>query len=108
MMLCELQERLNRTDITEEQLWELHPIYCLLDFDKDDFCKLITAIGLEKWLAKAKRWQRLDTAEQEYTDKEKYNQVKAKLEDLERQKRNIENEIIYAAQFINHYENYKD
>lgn len=91
MMLKEMQERLKDDSITEEQLWAVTPIYCLLDFHKDDFCKLVKAIGLKKWLDKADRWKRLDRAEQELTAKEKYLAAKDRLAELEMEKANLEN-----------------
>ena len=48
MLLEEAQARLKKSAINTEQLDAISPIYCLLDFDKDDFCKLVDAIGLEK------------------------------------------------------------
>lgn len=50
MMLHEAQERLKKTTITEEQLWGLNSLYILLDLDKDDFCKIVDAVGIEKLL----------------------------------------------------------
>jgi len=96
MLLEEMQERLKNTSITQEQLWQINPIYCLLDFHKDDFCKLIKAIGLEKWLDKSERWKRLDIAEQELSAKERYIKAKSRLEDLEAEKSELE-------QLVNNY-----
>jgi len=93
MLLEEMQERLKNPKITQEQLWLLNPIYCLLDFHKDDFCKLVDAIGLDKWLKKAEYWKRLDIAEQELSAKERYIKAKARLEDLEAEKTDLENII---------------
>jgi len=93
MLLEEMESRLKKTlpeHITQENLWKISPIYCLLNFDKDDFCKLIDAIGIEKWLDKAERWERLDRAEQELTAKERYLQAKARLADLEAEKAALE------------------
>lgn len=98
MNLQEFQERIKDENVTEEQLWAVHPIYCLLDFEKDDFCKLVKAIGLEKWLQKAERWERLNKAEEELTAKEKYLSSKRKLEDLQ-------NEAQQLEEYIKHYEN---
>ena len=90
MLLEEIQERLKNSDITQEQLWEISPIYCLLDFHKDDFCKLVKAIGIEKWLGKAEHWKRLDRAEQELSAKERYIKAKSRLAELEIEKTELE------------------
>jgi hypothetical protein len=91
MLLEEMQERLQKTEITtQKQLWQISPIYCLLDFHKDDFCKLIDAIGLDKWLEKSDRWERLNRAEQELSAKERYLKAQARLEDLEAEKAELE------------------
>ena len=91
MMLEEMQARLKKAEVTtQEQLEQLSPIYCLLDFDKDDFCKLIDAIGIDKWIDSANRWERLDRAERELTAKERYIKAKARLEDLEAERAELE------------------
>ncbi|MDR1689542.1 MAG: hypothetical protein LBS21_13175 [Clostridiales bacterium] len=90
MLLEEARALLKTSNITEEQLWQLSPIYCLLDFDKTDFCKLVDAIGLDKWLKKSARWNRLDKAEQEFAAKERYLDAKARLLELESEKEHLE------------------
>ena len=86
MTLEEMQERCKKTKITSEaELWAVSPIYCLLDFHKDDFCKLIDAIGIEKWLEKAELWKRLDKAEQMLEQKETYERSKWRLEEIARE-----------------------
>lgn len=83
MMLEEMQALCKKAKVTcEDEIWAVSPIYCLLNFDKADFCKLIDAIGLEKWVAAAERWKRLDRAEQMLSQKEAYETNKARLEDL--------------------------
>lgn len=87
MTLEEMQARLKKAKVTtQDQVWAISPIYCLLNFDKDDFCKLVDAIGIDKWLEKAERWERLDRAERELSAKERYLSAKARLEDLEAEK----------------------
>lgn len=91
MMLEEAQARLKKTEITtQEQLWQISPIYCLLGFDKDDFCKLVDTLGIEKWTAKAATWERLDRAERELAAKERYLTAKARLEELAIEKEGLE------------------
>jgi hypothetical protein len=87
MMLEEMQDRCKKAKITtQDELWAISPIYCLLNFDKDDFCKLVDAIGLEKWLNRKERWERLDRAERELTAKERFLSAKARLEEIEDEK----------------------
>lgn len=97
MMLEEAQARLKKTTITEEQLWGLNSLYILLDLDKDDFCKIVDAVGIEKLLKKQSHYERLDQAEQELTAKEKYLAAKCRLEEIEYEKQNLED-------IVNNYE----
>jgi len=90
MTLEEMQDRCKKAKVsTQDELGAVSPIYCLLNFHKDDFCKLIDAIGLEKWVEAADRWKRLDRAEQEYTAKQNYLQNKARLEELKREQETL-------------------
>lgn len=76
-MLEEAQARLKKEKITtQEQLWGLNSLYILLDFHKDDFCKIIDAVGLDTLLNKQKQYDRLNQAVQELA-------AKARLEKLE-------------------------
>jgi len=93
MMLHEANERLKKDKITEEQLWGLNSLYILLDLDKDDFCKIVDAVGVEKLLKKQSHYERLDQAEQELTAKEKYLNAKRRLNELEAEKQDLENII---------------
>lgn len=90
MMLEEAQALLKKTTITEEQLWGLNSLYILLDLDKDDFCKIVDVVGIEKLLKKQSHYERLDQAEQELAAKEKYLAAKSRLEELEVEKRSLE------------------
>ena len=90
MMLHEANERLKSTQITEEQLWALNSLYILLDLDKDDFCKVVDVAGLETLLKKQAHYERLDRAEEELTVKERYQDAKRKLEEIEDEKRRLE------------------
>ncbi len=86
MMLEEMQARCKKAKVTtQDELWAVSPIYCLLNFDKDDFCKLVDAIGLEKWVGAKERWERLAKAEEELSGKERYVREKRRLEDIERE-----------------------
>ncbi len=89
MMLEEANVRL-KTKITVDQLWGLNSLYILLDLDKDDFCKIVDVIGIEKLLNKQGHYERIDKAEQELTAKEKYLKAKIRLSELEVEKQCLE------------------
>lgn len=91
MMLHEANARLKTVKINEDQLWALNSLYILLDLDKDDFCKIVDAVGVDKLLSKQNRYDRLDRAEQELTAKEKYIKAKNRLEEIEIEKQSLEN-----------------
>jgi len=90
-MLEEAQARLKKEKITtQDQLWALNSLYILLDLHKDDFCKIIDAVGLETLIKKQKHYDRLDRAERELAAKERYLQAKARLEEIEAEKASLE------------------
>lgn len=91
MMLHEANARLKTVKINEDQLWALNSLYILLDLDKDDFCKIVDAVGVDKLLSKQNHYERLDRAEQELTAKEKYIKAKNRLEEIEIEKQSLEN-----------------
>ena len=95
MLLEEMQARVKTSEISLEQMDKVHEIYYLLDFDKDDFCKLIDAIGIDKWTAKFARWERLVKAEDELTAKEKYEAAVSRLAEIRDEERLL-NQIINA------------
>lgn len=90
MMLEEANARLKKAKINEDQLWALNSLYLLLDLPKDDFCKIVDTVGLETLLKKQRHYDRLMKAEEELAAKEKYLQAKARLEELETEKANLE------------------
>lgn len=91
MMLEEVNARLKKGKITEEQLWGLNSLYILLDLHKDDFCKIVDAVGLETLLKKQGHYDRIDRAEQELAAKGKYFSAKLRLVELEAEKEQLEN-----------------
>ncbi len=97
MMLEEANSRLKSVQLTEEQLWQINSIYCILNLDKNDFCKIVDAVGFDKLAQQQKRYERYDKAEQELTAKERYLKAKTRLEELEYEKKGLE-------AFINDYE----
>ena len=91
MMLDEANKRLKKVQITEEQLWQINSLYCILNLDKDDFCKIVDLIGLDKLIQQQSRYERFDKAEQELRAKERYLQAKKRLQELEDEKEELEN-----------------
>lgn len=90
MMLEEANARLKKTKITEEQLWGLNSLYILLDLHKDDFCKIVDAVGVETLLTKETHYSRLEQAENELAAKERYLKAKSRLEELADEKLQLE------------------
>lgn len=90
MMLHEANDRLKKVQITEEQLWQINSLYCILNLDKDDFCKIVDLIGLDKLIQQQSRYERFDKAEQELRAKERYLQAKKRLQELEDEKAELE------------------
>jgi len=91
----ELQQYAPKTasKATIEDCDAVSPIYCLLNFDKRDFCMLIDAIGLDKWTAAAARWERLNRAEQELTARENYERNILRLEVIELEQEELKKKI---------------
>ena len=92
-MLLNEANTLLKSPITGNQLEAIHPIYCLLDLDKEDFCKIIDAIGVDKFASKQERWTRLDRAEAELTKRQSYIAAKQRLMDLGDERRWLEEEV---------------
>ena len=91
MMLEEVQARLKKEKITtQDQLWAINSLYLLLDLHKDDFCRIIDTVGLEVLMNKQNYYDRLIKAENELVVKERYLKAKARLEELEIEKVNLE------------------
>jgi len=90
MMLEEANKRLKKVQITEEQLWQINSLYLILNLDKDDFCKIVDLVGLEKLIDQQSRYERFDKAEQELRAKKKYLQSKRRLQELEDEKSELE------------------
>lgn len=89
MMLEEANARL-KNKITTDQLWGLNSLYLLLDLDKDDFCKVIDILGIEKLLSKQNHYDRIDKAEKEFSAKEKYLKAKHRLWELSGEQQDLE------------------
>ncbi len=71
MNLEEINSRLKRP-ITQDQLDEVHPLYCVLNLSKDYFAAIVEAVGIVDLAALGWRWKRLSAAEIEYRAGERY------------------------------------
>ncbi len=91
MMLEEAQARLKKEKMTtQDQLWAVNSLYLLLDLHKDDFCKIIDAVGLEKLMQKQAHYDRQMIAAADLDQKERYLKAKARLEDIENERAALE------------------
>ena len=91
MMLCEANERLKTVQINEGQLWALNSLYLLLDLDKDDFCKIVDLIGVEKLTAKRGHYDRLRRADDMLA--ERYDDAKQRLAELDRERERLQETV---------------
>ncbi len=89
MLLEEANERLKTVQLTEEQLWQINNLYCLLDLDKDDFCKIVDAVGFDKLAAKQEHYKWLAEAECDLKAKERYLKAKTRLKELDVEKQQL-------------------
>lgn len=90
MMLEEANKRLKKVQITEEQLWQINSLYCILNLDKNDFCKIVDLVGIDKLIQQQSRYERYDKAEQELKAKERYLKAKSRLQELEDEKEELQ------------------
>ena len=93
MMLCEANERLKTVQINEEQLWALNSLYLLLDLDKDDFCKIVDLIGVEKLTTKRGHYDRLRRADDMLAARERYDDAKQRLAELDRERERLQETV---------------
>lgn len=103
MQLHEANGRL-KTEITEEELWEIHEIYCVMDFSKDDFCKIVDAIGVEALKEKKDHFAHLAKGEKELKNKERNQRNKEKVTSLTLKIANLEAEQKRIQKEVSKYE----
>ncbi len=100
MMLEEAQARLKKEKITtQDEIWAINSLYILLDLHKDDFCKIIDAVGLEKLISKRAHYERLYRAEQELKAREEYERNVERLEELRREKEMLTSKIEHYRKY---------
>lgn len=93
MMLQELNERLTTTQVTNEQLWQINDLYLLLDRHKDDFAKIVDAVGIEKLIEKQDHYRKAMNAMEMLQAKEKYEKAKRRKKELEAELKRLDDEI---------------
>lgn len=101
MMLQELNERLTTAQVTNEQLWQINDLYILLDLHKDDFAKIVDAVGVEKLIEKQPHYTKANKAMDMLAAKEHYENAK-------RRKKELEGELERLREDIADYENGRD
>lgn len=100
MLIQEANERL-QTPISNDQLQAIHILYCLLDLSKDDFCKMVDAVGIDVLTERENTYNRLHEASLFLNKKERYDKNKkelctidAQIERLELQRSDIVQEVL--------------
>ena len=78
----ELNERLENEQVTETQLWQLTNLYILFDLDKDDFAKIVDAVGVNKLIARESHYNRALQALDELEARERYNENKRRRDQI--------------------------
>lgn len=101
MTLQELNDRLTTAQITNEQLWQINDLYILLDLHKDDFAKIVDAVGVEKLIEKQAHYTKANKAMDMLAAKEHYEAAK-------RRRKEIEAELKRLNEDIAAYENSND
>jgi hypothetical protein len=89
----ELNARLKRGNATEEQLQAITPLYIVLDLDKDIFCRMVDAVGVEVIAAESAKWEWLREAQEEKIARQQYFKDIQRLEDLLEEKEQIDNRV---------------
>ena len=93
MMLQELNERLTTTQVTNEQLWQINDLYLLLDLHKDDFAKIVDAVGIEKLIEKQEHYKIAMNAIEMLAAKKRYESAKRRKKDIEAELERLNDEI---------------
>ena len=98
MMLSEANGRLKTVQLTEQQLWELSPLYLVLDLDKDEFCKMVDAVGLDTLLERASYYKKVYDAVEEQLARDRYLKAVRRLEQLEEERESLTS-VVNAYEF---------
>ncbi len=104
MQLHEANARLKK-EITVEELDNIHMLYCILDFmDKDDFCKMVDAVGIEKLVEGKGTYDRLFEAEKLLNAKRNHEKKKNEVAELDLHIKELTRQRKAALEEITEYE----
>lgn len=105
MLLEEANAMLKTIQLTVEELDMLNPLYYVLNLDKDDFCKIVDLIGLDKLVQQQARYEMFERAEEAFRMKERYLKAKQELDQLEYEKEQLDYKIEDLKAIVFGYEN---
>jgi hypothetical protein len=92
MMLEEANERLKKK-INVSQLEKTMVLYSLLDLSKDDFCKIIDAVGVDTLIEKQFYYERLRDADNAFIAKQRYIRAKQRLYQISSEQKDLEAQV---------------
>ncbi|MFI3279637.1 MAG: hypothetical protein R3Y55_03830 [Rikenellaceae bacterium] len=93
MNLQEANQWLN-SPIKEAELLEIASVYYVLDLpSKKDFCDVINAVGVDKFIGTKERFDRFLKAEEELTKKEQHIKNLTRIKEIQDEKADLENKI---------------
>jgi hypothetical protein len=91
MTIHELKERSKKAaNISNEDYAVIEKLYILLDLHKDDFAKIVDAVGVEKLISRENYWDRLQTADNERQTRLKYEEAKNEMDALTERQRELQ------------------
>lgn len=100
MMLEEANKRLKKRQITEDELWALNSLYIIIDLEKDEFCKMVDMVGVDRLLIKSSYYDHVLQGQDELVKREKYLLAKQRLQELEYEREQlIKDTDNYKAQY---------
>lgn len=93
MLLEEFRNHMDDENLTTEDMDAVTSAYILLGFDKDDFCKIIKTLGLDKWKKSQAKFEYALKAVDELRAKEKYIAAKNRLEENREESNRLQQQI---------------
>ncbi len=103
MLLHEANNYLKK-EITGGELDKVHPLYCLLDLTKEEFYKIVDAVGIEVLASGHETYKRLQKANILLQEKERYEKRKKEILELDAQIAEFELRRKETMESILHYE----
>lgn len=90
MNLKEANKKLDK-DITFDQMKMVEPLYRLMNINEEDFFRAINSIGgIDKLLVNYKLYSRYEQAYKMMKEKEKYNEAKIRMKELEEEMKELD------------------